>query len=174
MPLLVLLLLAAPAAGQQGLNLQKADKGPIHIVSDRLTYDQESDTYRAEGDVVITFTGGYLKADSVTLNRTTNDAWAHGHALLFSEGDTLEGDVLEINLETKKGMVHDGRMFFIKNHLYVTGSEIEKYGEATYRIKDATATTCDGPIADWRFTSKEGDVTIDGYGTLKNGTFQIR
>ena len=71
-------------------------------------------------------------------------------------------------------MVHDGRMFFIKNHLYVTGSEIEKYGDASYRIKDATATTCDGPIADWRFTSKEGDVTVDGYGTLKNGTFQIR
>jgi LPS-assembly protein len=171
--LLALLLLVAPAAGQQGLSLQKADKGPIHIVSDRLAYDQESDTYRAEGDVVITFTGGYLKADTVTLNRTTNDAWAHGHALLFSEGDTLEGDVLEINLETKKGMVNDGRMFFVKNHLYVTGREIEKYGESTYRIKDATATTCEGPIPDWRFTSKEADVTIDGYGTLKNGTFQI-
>ena len=172
--LLVVLLLVAPAGGQQGLNLQRAEKGPIHIVSDRLIYDQESDTYRTEGDVVITFTGGYLKADSVTLNRTTNDAWAHGHALLFSEGDTLEGDILEINIQTKKGMAHDGSMFFLKNHLYVTGSEIEKYGEATYRIKDATATTCDGPLPDWRFTGKEGDVTIDGYGTLKNGSFQIR
>jgi len=171
--LMVLPLLSAPAAGQPSINLQKADKGPIHIVSDRLTYDQESDTYRAEGDVVITFTGGYLKADSVTLNRTTNDAWAHGHALLVSEGDTLEGDILEINLVTKKGMVNDGRMFFIKNHLYVSGSEIEKSGEATYRIKDATVTTCDGPVADWRFTGKEGDVTLDGYGVLKNGTFQI-
>jgi LPS-assembly protein len=171
---LVPFLLVAPAGGQQGLNLQRAEKGPVHIVSDRLAYDQDSDTYRAEGDVVITFTGGYLKADSVTLNRTTNDAWAHGHALLSSEGDTLEGDILEINLETKKGMAHGGRMFFIKNHLFVTGSEIEKSGEATYRIKDATATTCDGPLPDWRFTGKEGDVTIDGYGTLKNGSFQIR
>ena len=172
--LLVPLLLVAPAGGQEGFNLQEAEKGPIYIVSDRLAYDQESDTYRAEGDVVITFTGGYLKADSVTLNRTTNDAWAHGHALLFSEGDTLEGDILEVNIETKKGMAHDGRMFFIKNHLYVTGSEIEKSGEATYRFKDATATTCDGPLPDWRFTGKEGDVAIDGHGTLKNGSFQIR
>ncbi|MCK7508643.1 MAG: hypothetical protein MZV70_34505 [Desulfobacterales bacterium] len=40
--------------------------------------------------MVITFTGGFL-ADSVTMNRTTNDAWAHGHAFLSSEGDTLEG-----------------------------------------------------------------------------------
>jgi LPS-assembly protein len=172
--LLLLLLLAAPAGGQPSLDLKKAQKGPIRIEADRLAYDQDADTYRAEGNVVITFTGGFLKADSVTMNRTTNDAWAHGHAFLSSDGDTLEGDIIELNLETKKGMARDGRMFFIKNHLYVTGSEIEKSGEATYRVKDATATTCDGPIPDWRFTGKEGEVTIDGYGTLKNGSFQIR
>jgi LPS-assembly protein len=172
--LVLLLFLAAPAGGQPSLDLKKAQKGPIRIEADRLTYDQDSDTYRAEGNVVITFTGGFLKADSVTMNQTTNDAWAHGHAFLSSEGDTLEGDIIELNLETKKGTTRDGRMFFVKNHLYVTGSEIEKSGEATYRIKDATATTCDGPLADWRFTGKEGEVTVDGYGTLKNGSFQIR
>jgi len=171
--LVLLLFLAAPAGGQPSLDLKKAQKGPIRIEADRFTYDQDSDTYRAEGNVVITFTGGFLKADSVTMNQTTNDAWAHGHAFLSSEGDTLEGDIIELNLETKKGMTRDGRMFFVKNHLYVTGSEIEKSGEATYRIKDATATTCDGPLADWRFTGKEGEVTVDGYGTLKNGSFQI-
>jgi len=172
--LVLLLFLAAPAGGQPSLDLKKAQKGPIRIEADRLSYDQDSDTYRAEGGVVITFTGGFLKADSVTMNRTTNDAWAHGHAYLQSEGDILEGDIIELNLETKKGVARDGRMFFVKNHLYVTGSEIEKTGEATYRVKDATATTCDGPLADWRFTGKEGDVTVDGYGTLKNGSFQIR
>jgi LPS-assembly protein len=172
--LVLLLFLAAPAGGQPSLDLKKAQKGPIQIEADRLTYDQDADTYRAEGNVVITFTGGFLKADSVTMNRTTNDAWAHGHAFLSSDGDTLEGDIIELNLETKKGMARDGRMFFIKNHLYVTGSEIEKSGEATYRVKDATATTCDGPLPDWRFTGKEGEVTIDGYGILKNGSFQIR
>lgn len=171
--LVLLLFLAAPAGGQPSLDLKKAQKGPVRIEADRLAYDQDSDTYRAEGSVVITFTGGFLKADSVTMNRTTGDAWAHGHAYLQSEGDILEGDIIEMNLETKEGTTHDGRMFFVKNHLYVTGSEIEKSGEATYRIKDATATTCDGPLADWRFTGKQADVTIDGYGTLKNGTFQI-
>lgn len=171
--LVLLLFLAAPAGAQPSLDLKKAQKGPVRIEADRLAYDQDSDTYRAEGSVVITFTGGFLKADSVTMNRTTGDAWAHGHAYLQSEGDILEGDIIEMNLETKEGTTHDGRMFFVKNHLYVTGSEIEKSGEATYRIKDATATTCDGPLADWRFTGKQADVTIDGYGTLKNGTFQI-
>lgn len=172
--LILLLFPVVPAGGQQGLNLKKAEKGPIRIESDRLAYDHESDTYRAEGNVVITFTGGFLKADSVTLNRTTDDAWAHGHAYLQSDGDILEGDIIELNLETKSGRTRDGRMFFVRNHLHVTGDEIEKSGEATYHIKDGTATTCDGPIADWRFKAREVDVTIDGYGTLKDGTFQIR
>jgi len=171
---LLLLLTAAPAPAQQGLDLQKAGKGPVRIEADRLSYDRESDIYRAEGGVVITFTGGFLKADSVTLNRASGDAWAHGRALLQTDGDTLEGDILEINLDSKTGVARDGRMFFVRNHLFITGSEIEKSGEATYRIKDGTATTCDGPVADWRFTGKEVDVTVDGYGTLKNGTFQIR
>ena len=92
--LVLLLFLAAPAGGQPSLDLQKAQKGPVRIEADRISYDQDSDTYRAEGNVVITFTGGFLKADSVTMNRTTGDAWAHGHAYLQSEGDILEGDIL--------------------------------------------------------------------------------
>lgn len=171
---LLLLLPAAAAWAQPTLDVSKAGKGPVRIEADRLSYDQESDIYRAEGNVVITFTGGFLKADSVTLNRTSGDAWAHGHALLQSNGDALEGDIIELNLDSKTGIARDGRMFFVRNHLFITGSEIEKSGEATYRIREGTATTCDGPVADWRFTGKEVDVTVDGYGTLKNGTFQVR
>ena len=170
----LLLLVAVSAAAQPSLDPQKARKGPIRIEAERLSYDRETDTYRAEGDVVITFTGGVLKADTVTLNRASGDAWAHGRALLRSNGDTLEGDIIELNLETKTGVVRDGRMFFVRNHLTVTGSEIEKSGEATYRIQEGTATTCDGPVADWRFKGREMNVTIDGYGTLRDGSFQIR
>ena len=135
--LVVLLLLLPPVSAwaQPSLDLRKAGKGPVRIEADRLGYDQESDIYRAEGNVVITFTGGVLKADTVTMNRTTGDAWARGHALLQSNGDTLEGDVIELNLDSKTGIARDGRMFFVRNHLFITGSEIEKSGEASYRIK---------------------------------------
>ena len=58
---MLLLFLAAPAGGQPSLDLKKAQKGPIRIEADRFSYDQDSDTYRAEGNVVITFTGGFLE-----------------------------------------------------------------------------------------------------------------
>lgn len=149
-------------------------KGPVNIEADSISYDSNQDVYIAEGNVDITFAGGYLKADSVQFNKTTKDALAEGNVAIKSENDVLEGRVARFNLDTETGMVQDGRLFFFKNHLYLNGSQISKTDQATYNIKDATATTCDGERPDWRFTGKEIDVTIDGYGTLKRGTFQVK
>jgi LPS-assembly protein len=153
---------------------KKLPKGPVNIEAGRITYDSNLDIYRAEDNVVITFEGGYLKADTVTLNKTTKDVWAEGHVEIKSRKDLLEGEKAYFNIETKTGRLVDGKLFFYKNHFYLSGTEIEKKGEATYYLKNATATTCDGPQPDWMFTGKEINVTIDGYGTLKHGTFQVR
>ncbi len=153
---------------------REVPKGPVNIEADSIIYDSNLDTYRAKGNVVITFAGGYLKADSVILNKTTKDAVAEGHVEIKSEKDFLEGEKAQFNIDTKTGVLLNGKMFFYKNHLYLSGDEIEKKGEATYYLKDATATTCDGDRPDWRFAGKEVNVTIDGYGTLKHGTFQVK
>lgn len=149
-------------------------RGPVTIEADTLTYDQANDTYRAEGNVVVLFSGGYLKADRLFLNNRTSEAFAEGNAVLKSDGDLLEGRRVDINIETKTGTVQSGRIFFEKYHFHIRGSEIQKKGEADYSMRDGTATTCDGECPDWRFSAREMDVTIDGYGTMKHGTFDIR
>ncbi|MEA1935198.1 MAG: LPS assembly protein LptD [Thermodesulfobacteriota bacterium] len=149
-------------------------KGPVNIEADSITYDRDTDTYGAKGNVVITFTGGFLKADYVDLNKTTGDAEASGNVYIKSDNDILEGDSVKFNITTKTGVVYEGKLFFARNHFYINGKEIEKTGEATYHLKDATATTCDGDWPAWRFTGKELNVTIDGYGTIKHGTFQVK
>jgi LPS-assembly protein len=149
-------------------------KGPVNIEADSLAYDKDTDKYNAKGNVVITFTGGFLKADYVDLNKTTGDAEASGNVYIKSDDDILEGDRVKFNITTKTGIVYEGKLFFAKNHFYINGKEIEKEGDATYHLKDSTATTCDGDWPAWRFTGKELDVTIDGYGTLKHGTFQVK
>jgi LPS-assembly protein len=149
-------------------------KGPVDIEADTFTYDRDTDTYIAEGRVVITFSDGILKADKVVLNRSTNNALANGHVSLKSNDDTLEGDSVNLNIESKTGTVYKGSIFYSEQNLYVKGSEIEKKGDQTYSIKDGTATTCDGQCPDWRFTGRELDVTIDGYGKVKDGTFDIK
>jgi LPS-assembly protein len=143
-------------------------KGPVTIEAHSISYDRGKDTYDAKGDVLIVFSGGLLLAESATLNRTSNEALAEGYVMLISNNDILEGDKVTFNIETETGIAYEGKMFLAKNHFYLSGSTIEKTGEATYRINDATATTCDGISPDWRLTGSELNVTIDGYGTLKN------
>ena len=149
----------------------KLKEGPVNIQADRLTYEEENEVYQAEGDVLLTFSGGTLKADKVILRKPINTAYAKGRVVLKSDQDIVEGESVIFNLDTKTGTVDDGKMFVAKNHVYVKGRELEKNGEETYRIQDATVTTCDGPDPAWRLEGRELNVTINGYGTLKNGTF---
>ena len=146
-------------------------KGPVTIEADSIAYDKEKDTYHATGNVLIIFSRGVLMAESVVLNRATNEANAEGYVMLISDEDILEGDRVDFNIESKTGTAYQGKMFFAANHFYIKGSTIEKTGEASYHFENATATTCDGDSPDWRLTGRELDVTIDGYGTMKDSKF---
>ncbi len=148
-------------------------QGPIDIKADRLEYDHEKDTYYASGNVVINFTDGFLFAENVVVNKTTGDTEASGHVYISDQGDTLEGDKVRFNLNTKTGLTLNGKAFLAENHVYLTGATIEKKGPQTYFLKDATVTTCDSHKSPWKFTARELDVTVEGYGTLKGGTFQV-
>ena len=169
-PLLALffLLTVLPSLWAQGARIPE---GPVTVESDSLTYDEDQDTYRAVGNVMVTFAGGYMKADSVAMNRKTNEAFAEGNVYLKSERDVIEGESLSFNIVTKTGVVHDGKMFIAASHFYVKGETIEKTGESSYRLKNAQVTNCDGDIPDWSLAGRDLELTVDGYGTLKNGRF---
>ncbi len=152
----------------------KISKGPVYIEADSIAYNRNTNTYSATGNVVIIYTDGSLKADFVSLNKTTNDAEASGNVIIASDNDILKGERVKFNIVAKTGIFYKGKLFLAKNHFYINGREIEKTGEATYHLKDATATTCDGDRPAWRFTGKELNVTIDGYGTLKHGAFWVK
>ena len=149
-------------------------KGPVNIEADSLSYDSGSETYRAEGNVIVVFAGGSLKADRVSLNKATGRVLAEGNVVLESGKDVLQGESVSFDIATKRGVVNKGTLFFQENNLYLSGNEIRKTGDASYSLKDARATTCNGEVPDWRFAGKEVDVTIDGYGRIKDGTFQVR
>jgi len=144
-------------------------EGPVTIDADSIAYDGDEDAYHAAGKVLITFSGGDLKADAVTLYRATNQALAVGHVLLRNGPDILEGEKVSFNIVSRTGTVEDGKMFIAQNHYYIKGERIEKKSGETYRLENGTVTTCDGEAPDWRLAGKEMEVTIDGYGTLKHG-----
>ncbi|MDP1992229.1 MAG: LPS assembly protein LptD [Syntrophales bacterium] len=164
-------LAASPALPASGEDIAQ---GPVTIEADSISYNEDEDAVHAAGKVVITFTQGFLKADTVTLYRETSLALAEGHVLIHSDQDVIEGEKVFFNIESKTGTVDGGKLFIAQNHLYAKGDKIEKKGESTYRLENAKVTTCDGETPDWSLAASELNVTIDGYGTMKHGRFLTR
>ena len=160
------------AAENEGTAAEDGDSW--HVSADSIQYDQTADEYVASGNVSVSREGRRLTADMVRLNQKSRQAWAEGNVRLLSGQDVLTARKMEMNLDTETGSIYDGKLFFSENHLYLTGREISKTGPATYHILDADATTCDGDQPEWHITSKDLEVTIEGYAFAKHTTFYAR
>lgn len=148
-----------------GFELEPGEKaeGPITMEADKLTYDQEGGLISLEGTVRILYQNTSLQADKVMFNDKTRDVTAEGAVVLTEGEDILRCDRLEFNIDTKKGTVYQGRLFLKKKNFHITGSKAEKLGEQEYRVYDATLTSCDARVPDWKFSAKRLDVEIEGY-----------
>jgi len=138
-------------------------EGPVTMEADKLTYDQQGGFITLEGRVKILYQNISLQADKVIFYDKTRDVMAEGGVVLTEGEDILRCDRLEFNIDTKKGTVHQGRLFLKKKNFHITGSKAEKLGEQEYRVYDATLTSCDARVPDWKFTVKRLDVEIEGY-----------
>jgi LPS-assembly protein len=148
-------------------------EGPVDIEADQLIYDKEAQLYEAHGNVSITHGTLSLKADHVQLYMATKDLVAWGNVLLVEGEDVVECDRLEVNLDTRLGKIYQAKLFLKDQNFHITGREAEKLGEARYRIKDGSFTTCDAKRPPWKFTVKELDVTLEGYGIAKGPVFYV-
>ena len=169
--LLLLFFQAMPGLCAESRTSDASSGGPVTIEADSISYDYETDTYHAEGQVVITYVKGVLTADRVFLEKKRDWARAEGHVVLRSDQDTLKGDRIDFNIKHKTGVAYQGRAFMARNHFHLSGDRIEKTGEFSYIVHDARATTCDGPCPDWQLAGDKLDVTVEGYGTLKHAKF---
>ena len=140
----------------------KKNDNPVVIESETMEYNNVSDVYNFQGNVVIKYGDGTLKADDVQFDNKNNIATAQGNAFLSMGADNMAGDKIVFNTESKTGTAYNSRAFLAKNHFYIKGDKIEKTGENTYYIEKPSATACDGDNPDWQVAGSEMKVTIDG------------
>jgi len=157
-----------PGTGDEELS---GSANAVMIESDTMSYDHVSDVYHASGRVKIFYSGSALYADDVQLYKKDNLATADGNALLKMGEDTLRGEKMVVNIQDKTGTAYHADAFYAKNHFYVRGDKIEKTGESSYVIEKPAATTCDGNDPDWQITGEKMNVTMEGYGSIKNACF---
>jgi LPS-assembly protein len=149
------------------------DEGPVDIEADQLIYDKAAQLYEAHGDVNIVRRDLSLKTDHAQLNIVTKDLVAWGNVLLREGEDVVECERLEVNLDTRLGKIYQAKLFLKDQNFHIIGREIEKLGENRYRIREGSFTTCDAEHPPWKFTVKELDIPLGGFGIAKGPMFYL-
>ncbi|MCX7635119.1 MAG: LPS assembly protein LptD, partial [Syntrophales bacterium] len=169
----VYVLTPIPATGEADLPTT-GPGAPVHIEADTLAYNYDTDTYRAFGRVRIAYGDAVLTADTVVFDRRTNEAEAAGDVHYASGGDIIAGEWAVADVAQRTGVIHQGRLFVAKTHLYIRGERIERQRGDAYFVVKPELTTCDGESPDWRLQGEQLRVRLEGYGLLKGGTFYVK
>jgi len=147
---------------------------PVQISAERLSFNYQTNTYTARGNVTVSQGNTRLRADSIAYEGDTGNLTASGGVIVRTGGDVVEADKITIKLSAGTGVMVNGKLFLTRNNIYLEGKKLEKTGDSSYVVEDGSFTTCNGPTPDWRITGKDLDVTLEGYGTLRHGFFYIK
>jgi LPS-assembly protein len=154
---------------------EPATSDEITIDAQSLDYDQKGEILSATGDVLIRRGETTLRADTVEFNRRTSEARALGNATLTSPEADITADAIFLDLNNETGELHEANIQAGRLGYTLSGSRIEKGLGQRYRIEGGRFTTCNCAEGkpDWSIAGDQLDVSLEGYGTLQGGTFNI-
>jgi LPS-assembly protein len=169
----IIMLLPLCAGAKQFDRTTAAITKPVDISARFLEHNRENNTFTARDGVEMKEGNRYLRAEHVFYDADTEEVIAEGNVLFSDEGDLVECSRLTLNLGTGKGSIEKGHILIKKGNFHISGDEIERVGESTYTVKGGAVTTCDGPNPDWKFSTSQVDVTVEGYARARSAKFKI-
>ena len=168
----ILFFLPTPSPNARDFKITEGEEA-VDIEADELIYEQARNLYQAHGQVEVKRGDFSIRAEHAQLQMATKDLTAWGNVILREGEDVVECERLEVNLTTRLGKIYRAKFFLKEQNFHITGKETEKLGENRYRVREGSFTTCDGDRPPWKFTVKELDVTLEGYGMAKAPIFHI-
>jgi LPS-assembly protein len=162
-----------------------ADETPLpwEITADRITHEDQPEKIIAEGNVSLRQykenlpTGFVIQADRILYNLDENLVHGSGNLHLIEKDNEVRASGGQINLADQVGVFNDASIFWRENNLFVTADQIEKTDESTYHFHNGKFTTC--PVTndkkpDWSIWSKNVNVSLEEYASLKHATFRVK
>lgn len=179
---IAVLVLASAARGTHAAGITDIAKlgtgnGEVTVDAASISYDQGSNVITARGAVKIARGEMVLTADTVRVNRTTQQAEAEGNVVLKDPQGTVTADSMALNLVDETGQLGNGSVFLNKNHYQLTGTHFEKHAGQVYDITGGRFTTClckDGGPPSWSVRGERMSLDVEGYGRVSRGQFEVR
>jgi lipopolysaccharide assembly outer membrane protein LptD (OstA) len=168
---------AAPTAAAQLPKIGfDAGEQPFELEADTVEYERARELYVASGSVVIRQGDRTLSADWMAFNKTTQRGVASGNVKLVDGGETLTTSFAQFDVANLQGVVFDARLDSAASQFKMSGAEIAKTGEQTYRFEKGRFTSCRCPDAGrdpWEIKADRANLEIGGYGTARNTSFEV-
>lgn len=168
------LLGSAPVAVAQ--SAARGSSLPFHVTADTVEGKDGGRFLLARGNVRINRETWTLYADEVEVDQETEDFVAKGEILVFDRGNQIQGSALRFNYGTGRGVIYEARGLLTPATTF-TAKEIYRDDERTYRLIDATYTTCgvcQTPPYDWEARASELTVHPDEFMWGLNGTLWLK
>jgi LPS-assembly protein len=174
---LVLLLLALSVSLRCWAQTPAAEQEQVRVRADSLSYEEQSDTVTATGNVVVTKGETTVSADTIGVNRATNEVTARGNVVVKDPQGEINADTLRLEMENETGELTNGTVRLPRNQYILTGKTLQKSYGQSYHIENGAFTTCqcnDFRKADWSIGGKTVNVTLGGKGEVYGGVFRVR
>jgi LPS-assembly protein len=130
-----------------------AREEPIDYTADKITYVQEQNIIRGDGNVVITCKGVSLKADKMVGHLDSGDIYADGNVIFSSGSQIFTGQKVHFNYKTMMGDFVNGSGFV--DPWYAKGKTVRKTAENEYQMTDGYITSCNYENMHYKISAKK-------------------
>ncbi|MBL7114568.1 MAG: LPS-assembly protein LptD [Kiritimatiellae bacterium] len=133
---------------------------PIEAEADELEYDRAGGWVHARGNVTIKKGGQILKADTVRVNTTTEDAYAEGN-VWFQPAEGAKpwtGESAEYNFKTREGIVTE--LSGMSGPFTIDSDENAKQSDGSYVAREVSLTTCTNSAAHRHYGVRASKLTL--------------
>ncbi len=122
---------------------EEVNNAPVDFEADNLTYNQETQTVEARGNVELIQAGRILRADMVSYNQATDTVVARGNVVLTdTTGDVYFADEFELTDQMSQGFV-TGIQSYMADGGRLKATSGERKSDTLLTLRDASYTPCD-------------------------------
>ena len=150
------------------------EEGQVDVEAIEMRGQKKEGLVILKGDVILKKGIHTLYTDEALFNKRAETAELSGNFLVETGEDTLSGESGSFDFKKNTGIFNNAKLFWKENNVYINSGRIEKYGDDSFLVKNFEFTTCDGDDPAWRITGEELDVTVEGYGKLRNASLLIK
>jgi LPS-assembly protein len=143
------------AAGQQ------TRLGEVILQADHLTTAADG-RYEAQGHVRLQFEETTIEAGSITFDQESGTIWAVGDVTITRRDAVMHTRDVHLALHTAQGSMGPTDLRMAADNYYVGAEHLEKTGDTTYAVQGGRFTACRSTNPAWEFRSDKMNVDLAG------------